>query len=69
MYRLDSLGRIDSSMRHNLAAVSSVSSVGCSFSKFVPNVACTRNVIDISSCSCNVVVFSFIDSSSVTACI
>lgn len=69
IYRLDSLGMIDSQMRYKPAALSTVSSVGYIFSRFVPNVPCTRYVVYVSICSCNVGGFSFISSSSVTACI
>lgn len=59
----DSSGISFSSMRHNAAALSKVSIVGCILSRFVRKVACTRYVVAVSNCSCKVGVWVFAGSS------
>lgn len=67
--RLDSLGLIDWSMWPKPAALLTVSSGRCIFSRFFPNVAFMRYVVDVSSCSCKVGGFSVIAFYFVTSCI
>lgn len=56
-------------MRHNLEALSTVSSLGCILSRFVPNVACTPYDVVVSSCSCNVCGWYSTGSSIYSVCI
>lgn len=68
IHGVDSFGMSVSSVRYNLLALSKFSSIGCMLCSFVPNVACTRYFIAVSSCSCNVGGWSSVGSSIPTVC-